>query len=274
MSAVSDAPSTPSKRPAGSRNAVTRQMGASAPPLERSHSTSPAGNATAAARESTNRVLSMSERTRICPIFGRRNGGSSSTKDEGLPRRSVTERSLVTASVMSTARTRNPVSMSAETAPPPDPAHAAASEASTASEGRRPLQGMNELVSTPISLSRGESIILHPIAPAALQPKPMQQVSACLPQEPQARNGASISNAIRGRRPRSSRNVNSGKNIAIGGSITATTVNRVPSPPSQSAEIRSRGRGVFSRRRVTVCSSLESPSDMSREGYSAPRMVI
>ena len=34
-------------------------------------------------------------------------------------------------------------------------------------------------------LARGESMMRQPITPAALQPKPMQAVSACLPQPPQ-----------------------------------------------------------------------------------------
>ena len=47
--------------------------------------------------------------------------------------------------------------------------------------GNLPLQGTKLLVSMAISLSLGDSIILHPMTPAALQPKPMHMVSACLP---------------------------------------------------------------------------------------------
>ena len=47
---------------------------------------------------------------------------------------------------------------------------------------KRPLQGTKTLVSTAISRSRGESMIRAPTIPAALQPKPMHMVSACLPQ--------------------------------------------------------------------------------------------
>lgn len=42
--------------------------------------------------------------------------------------------------------------------------------------GNLPLQGTKLLVRIAINLSRGELIILHPITPAALQPKPMHMV--------------------------------------------------------------------------------------------------
>jgi hypothetical protein len=51
--------------------------------------------------------------------------------------------------------------------------------------GKRPLQGTKLLVMMAISRSLGESIILHPVTPAALQPKPMHMVSACFPQAEQ-----------------------------------------------------------------------------------------
>ena len=49
------------------------------------------------------------------------------------------------------------------------------------SVGNLPLQGTKLFVSIARSFSRGESIILQPTIPAALQPKPMHMVSACLP---------------------------------------------------------------------------------------------
>ena len=39
-------------------------------------------------------------------------------------------------------------------------------------KGNLPLQGTKLLVKIAINFSRGESIILHPITPAALHPKP------------------------------------------------------------------------------------------------------
>ena len=59
------------------------------------------------------------------------------------------------------------------------------------SMGNLPLQGTKLFVSIASSRSLGESIILQPTTPAALQPKPMQTVSACFPHEPQRLNGLS-----------------------------------------------------------------------------------
>lgn len=50
--------------------------------------------------------------------------------------------------------------------------------------GKRPLHGMKELVKMAINLSRGESIILAPVTPTALQPKPKAIVRAPLPHDP------------------------------------------------------------------------------------------
>lgn len=48
-------------------------------------------------------------------------------------------------------------------------------------KGNLPLHGINAFVSIDISFSLGESIILHPTTPAALQPSPIHIVSACFP---------------------------------------------------------------------------------------------
>ena len=49
--------------------------------------------------------------------------------------------------------------------------------------GKRPLQGTKLLVRMAMSRSRGESMMRQPSHhPAALQPKPMDMVNACLPQ--------------------------------------------------------------------------------------------
>ena len=48
-------------------------------------------------------------------------------------------------------------------------------------KGNLPLQGTKLLVKIAINFSRGESIILAPTTPAALQPNPMHIVSACFP---------------------------------------------------------------------------------------------
>lgn len=47
--------------------------------------------------------------------------------------------------------------------------------------GNLPLHGIKLFVRIDTSFSLGESIILHPTTPAALQPSPMHMVSACFP---------------------------------------------------------------------------------------------
>ena len=83
--------------------------------------------------------------------------------------------------------------------------------------GKRPLQGTKLFVIIAISLSRGESIILHPVTPQALQPNPIAIVIACFPQAFAHLKPWSRLNAIRGRYPKSSSSVNIGKNIAMTG---------------------------------------------------------
>jgi hypothetical protein len=74
-----------------------------------------------------------------------------------------------------------------------------------------------------MSRSRGLSMIRVATTPAALQPKPIIVVMACLPCAPDFLKKRSKLNATRGRYPKSSSKVNIGKKIAIGGSITLTT---------------------------------------------------
>ena len=65
--------------------------------------------------------------------------------------------------------------------------------------GKRPLQGTKLLVRIASSRSRGESMIRHPTTPAALQPKPMHMVRACLPQAQHFLKCLSRLKATRGR---------------------------------------------------------------------------
>ena len=50
---------------------------------------------------------------------------------------------------------------------------------------RKRLQGTKLLVRIASMRSRGEALMRQPVTPAALQPKPMHMVSACLPQAQQ-----------------------------------------------------------------------------------------
>ena len=89
--------------------------------------------------------------------------------------------------------------------------------------GNLPLQGDRLFVMIAILRSRGESMIRAPVTPTALQPYPIQVVSACFPHAPQDLKHGSRLKATLGRAPKSSSIAKRGKNIAIGGSITATT---------------------------------------------------
>ena len=71
--------------------------------------------------------------------------------------------------------------------------------ASMISVGKRPLQGTKLFVRIATSRSRGESMTRVAITPAALQPKPIAMVSACLPCAPAFLKRKSRLNATRGR---------------------------------------------------------------------------
>ena len=89
--------------------------------------------------------------------------------------------------------------------------------------GNLPLQGTKTFVRIAINLSLGESIILEPVTPTALQPNPIAIVKDCLPQEEHFLKELSKVKATLGKYPTSSNKVNKGKKIAIGGNITDTT---------------------------------------------------
>ena len=191
----------------------------------------PAGAAAVMARPNTKMVLSSKLLTSTCPIWGRRKGGNSSTKAEGIPRSTVRLRKKETSNVMPT---ESPMTTKRVI---PD-IHGLPADKNTAVSskivGNRPLQGTKLLVNMAMSLSLGESMMRHAVTPAALQPKPIQSVSACFPCAPARRNSPSNWNAILGSRPQSSSRVNMGKKMAIGGSITETTQLTVKNTPSMS----------------------------------------
>ena len=103
------------------------------------------------------------------------------------------------------------------------------------------LQGTKLLVSIAINLSLGESIILVPTTPAALHPNPIHIVSACFPDVQAFLKKPSKLKAILGKYPKSSKIVNNGKNIAIGGSITAVTQPKVLNIPYINTPINQSG---------------------------------
>ncbi len=115
------------------------------------------------------------ERIRIFPICGFLYGGSSKVNVDGIPFNTVFDSSFeimrvrnIPSSIISKT-----VIVASKEAPKWIPSPPINILASVISNGKRPLQGTNALVSMAINLSLGEFIILHPITPAALQPNPM-----------------------------------------------------------------------------------------------------
>ena len=198
----------------------------------------PAGAAMRMALPSTNKVRSQTERMITFPICGRLYGGSSSVKEEGIPFRRVLDNTLDATKVMqiprrmTKARQKAPRSEADSPVAPP----AMKSERMVRIVGNLPLQGTKLLVRMAMMRSLGESMILHPVTPTALQPKPIHIVRACFPQAQHFLKQRSRLKATRGRYPKSSRSVKSGKKIAIGGSITETTQARTRYIPKISGE--------------------------------------
>ena len=237
-----------------------------APPrviFARSQIRSPAGTAIITALPRTKTVLSSMERTITRGIFGLRYGGISRIKDDGLPCRMVDERSLDAMSVNITPSSITAARMSAQTTEG-SPVPAEKNTVITVTRaGKRPLHGMKAFVSMAMRRSFSESIILAPTTPAALQPSPMHMVSDCLPQEPQAAKHLSRLYAILGRYPISSSRVKSGKNIAIGGSMTATIHASVRYMPKMSMLMS------HSAASTAVSARCSTPSNLPKRDESA-----
>lgn len=185
MKAIKITPSRPRIRANGSKKSahkdkiveeLTRRFAIS-------HKMSPAGMADATALPKTKAVLSNKERTITLPTCGGRYGGSSRVNADGMPRKSVADRSLETAKVANILKMISNVSNTAEVNPKPRPCPDTKNiEIIVISKGNLPLQGTKEFVNIAIICSRGESMIRQPTTPAALHPNPMHIVSACLPQ--------------------------------------------------------------------------------------------
>ena len=111
--------------------------------------------------------------------------------------------------------------------------------------------------------------------PAALQPKPIIVVMACLPCAPDFLNNRSRLKATRGRYPKSSSNVNSGKKIAIGGSITLTTQAVARYTPSTRNPVSHQGqcKAVVPARNAGQKVSMNRAAS-NLEGMLAPTIVI
>lgn len=91
-------------------------------------------------------------------------------------------------------------------------------------------------------------------------------VSACFPHAPQRRKCLSRLKATRGRYPESSRRVNNGKNIAIGGSITDTTQARTLYMPFISISVSHSGEFAYIRSFSSFPPTKNSPRLNSSDG--------
>ena len=191
----------------------------------------PAGAAILIALPKTNNVLSKMDLTITFKIWGFLYGGISNTNEDGNPFRIVFDSNLEINSVTIIDIIIIIVNNNADFKVVNDPS-AKNIVIIAIRLGNLPLHGTNELVNIAISLSLGESIILQPITPHALHPNPMHIERACFPWHFALLNNLSRLNAILGRKPESSSNVNRGKNIAIGGNITETTHAKVFKIPS------------------------------------------
>ena len=142
------------------------------------HITRPAGAATDIALPKTNNVLSNIERTNIFPNCGFLYGGNSKTIEDGIPFNIVFDNIFDITSVKNipniiTTITANVDNIDAKNPFPPANAPAINIVAIVIKNGNLPLHGTKLFVNIAIILSLGESIILHPVTPQALQPNPM-----------------------------------------------------------------------------------------------------
>ena len=114
-------------------------------------------------------------------------------KEEGCPLRMVLERSQDTRKVIRMPNRIRRVRRKAalKVLPGPEAAPMKNMAIRAVRVGNLPLQGTKLLVRTAISRSLGESMMRQPVTPAALQPKPIIMVRACLPQARQAWKGRS-----------------------------------------------------------------------------------
>ena len=182
INAIKITPSNPKRRAKGSRNRAHNASNELSPIklFAISQMIRPAGIAATTALPSTNIVLSKTERISTLPICGILYGGSSRVKADGIPRRSVADSSLDTARVTAIAKRIKSVRMIE--AGNVDLLFTKKIVITDTNRGNRPLHGIKLLVKVAIKRSRGESMILHPTTPAALQPSPIHIESTCFPQ--------------------------------------------------------------------------------------------
>ena len=230
--------------------------------FESIHISSPIGADMITARANIWSVLSNMERIITLPILGFLKGGISSMNDDGNPFNIVFDSIFDTIKVMIIDKIINPVNSNVEEML--DVAKKIVINVIIV--GNFPLHGTKEFVNIAINLSLLVSIILEPTTPHELQPKPIHIVKDCFPCAHAFLNSLSILNAILGKKPESSNNVKRGKNIAIGGSITDTTQERVLYIPFTIASINKGGIYIIFKKLVRYGSIPNNRFERSCEG--------
>mgnify|MGYP004473438409 CR=1 FL=1 len=198
IKAINITPSSPMRLAKGSRKFATTERIVLSPicTFAKIHISKPQGTDDTQALASTNTVRSKIERTRTLVNCGFLYGGSSRVNDDAIPLRTVMERTFDIISVIITPIIITPKRIIAESTLPAVTKNIVIIIIIV---GNRPLHGTKLLVSIAISLSRGESIILQPVTPQALQPNPIAIVIACFPQAFANLKPRSRLKAIRGR---------------------------------------------------------------------------
>lgn len=130
-----------------------------------------------------NKVLSKIDLTNIFPICGFLYGGNSNINEDGIPFRIVFDNILEISNV---SIIPNKIIPSTETVAtkdciPPVKNPPIKIVAIQIKNGNLPLHGIKLFVRIDTNFSLGESIILLPTTPQALQPSPIHIVSACFP---------------------------------------------------------------------------------------------
>lgn len=191
----------------------------------KSHIIIPQGMADIIALDNTKIVLLIIELYRIFNTWGFLYGGNSKTKFEEEPFNIVFDKifEVINVSIIPSRTIKHTiiVAMRLDFNVWPDIKEPLKNiVAIVIKKGKRPLHGTKLFVKIAISRSRFELIILVPMTPAALHPNPIHIVRHCFPEVLHFWKHLSKLKEIRGKNPRSSNNVNKGKKIAIGGSIT------------------------------------------------------
>ena len=146
------------------------------------HISIPAGAATRRALPKTNNVLSNIDLIITFTICGLLYGGSSKVNDDGTPFKIVLDNINDTINVIIIPSKIIPVRIMALINDEYLLVTIKNILIIAIRIGNLPLHGTKLLVRIAISLSLGESMILHPVTPAALHPNPIHIVSACFPQ--------------------------------------------------------------------------------------------